>query len=126
MSNSPHKTIKRNATGALFLLEEKPASETTKTTTTVPVAQNVAKTDSATAGKTLASVSKVAITDGAAGAAGATGAGGADAAGAGMPTTGGGHIMISYQWASKTTMLRARDKLMQAGYRVWMDVDNMS
>ena len=109
------------------MLEEKPASETTQTTT-VPVAQNLAKPNSAKAGKGLASVSKVALTDGAAGAAGATGATGADDAGdagaAGMPTS-GGHIMISYQWASKTTMLRVRDKLMQAGYRVWMDVDNM-
>ena len=122
MSNSPHKTIKRNATGALFLLEEKPASESTKTTT-VPVAQNLAKTDSATADKKLASVSKVALTDGAAGAAGA---GGAEGAGAGTPTTTGGHIMISYQWATKPMMLRVRDKLMQAGYKVWMDVDNMS
>ena len=37
-----------------------------------------------------------------------------------------GHIMISYQWATKSTMLRVRDKLQQAGYKVWMDVDNMS
>ena len=107
------------------MLEEKPAPETTKTTT-VLVAQNLAKTDSATADKKLASVSKVALTDGAAGATGAAGAGGAgDAGAAGMLPTTGGHIMISYQWASKPTMLRVRDKLMQAGYRVWMDVDNM-
>ena len=37
----------------------------------------------------------------------------------------GGHIMISYQWATKPMMLRVRDKLTQAGYKVWMDVDNM-
>ena len=37
----------------------------------------------------------------------------------------GGHIMISYQWGTKPTMLRVRDKLTQAGYKVWMDVDNM-
>ena len=35
------------------------------------------------------------------------------------------HIMISYQWGTKPTMLRVRDKLTQAGYKVWMDVDNM-
>lgn len=36
-----------------------------------------------------------------------------------------GHIMISYQWGNKPTMLRVRDNLKAAGFNVWMDVDNM-
>ena len=36
------------------------------------------------------------------------------------------HIMISYNWGSKPTMLKVRDRLRAAGFNVWMDVDNMS
>ena len=34
--------------------------------------------------------------------------------------------MISYNWGSKPTMLKVRDRLKTAGFNVWMDVDNMS
>ena len=34
--------------------------------------------------------------------------------------------MISYNWGSKTTMLKVRDRLQAAGFKVWMDVDDMS
>ena len=34
--------------------------------------------------------------------------------------------MISYQWDSKPTMLRVRDRLRKAGHKVWMDIDNLS
>ncbi|XP_011666616.1 uncharacterized protein LOC105439384 [Strongylocentrotus purpuratus] len=36
-----------------------------------------------------------------------------------------GHIMISYQHASQQRMLRVRNYLVERGYNVWMDVDNM-
>ena len=36
------------------------------------------------------------------------------------------HVMISYHWGSQKTMIYVRDKLKAAGYKVWMDVDNMS
>ena len=35
------------------------------------------------------------------------------------------HIMISYQWGVQPMMLRVRDRLKEAGYKVWMDVDEM-
>ena len=47
-------------------------------------------------------------------------------------TDGGGgggesqHIMISYQWDHQDLMTRIRDKLKEAGYKVWIDVDHMS
>ena len=34
--------------------------------------------------------------------------------------------MISYQWAAKHVLLKIRDRLKTAGYKVWMDADNMS
>jgi len=34
--------------------------------------------------------------------------------------------MISYHWGSQKTMIYVKDKLKDAGYKVWMDVDNMS
>ena len=36
------------------------------------------------------------------------------------------HIMISYQWDCQPIMVRVKDKLRQAGYKVWMDVEHMS
>ena len=36
-----------------------------------------------------------------------------------------GHIFISYQWDAKPTVLRVRDKLKDAGFRVWIDEDDM-
>ena len=36
------------------------------------------------------------------------------------------HVMISYQWASQPIMVKVKDKLKQAGYKVWMDVEFMS
>lgn len=37
----------------------------------------------------------------------------------------GGHVFISYQWDSKHTVLKVRDQLRSAGYRVWIDEDDM-
>ena len=34
--------------------------------------------------------------------------------------------MISYQWESQATMVKVKDKLKLAGYKVWMDVEHMS
>ena len=36
------------------------------------------------------------------------------------------HIMISYQWDCQSIMVKVKDKLRQAGYKVWMDVEHMS
>ena len=36
------------------------------------------------------------------------------------------HVMISYQWQYKSVLLRVRDQLIADGYKVWMDVDDMS
>jgi len=36
-----------------------------------------------------------------------------------------GHVFISYQWDSKQTVLKVRDRLRSAGYRVWIDEDDM-
>ncbi|XP_062617783.1 uncharacterized protein LOC134279406 [Saccostrea cucullata] len=36
------------------------------------------------------------------------------------------HVMISYQWDSQHVMLKVKDSLKQAGYKVWMDVENIS
>ncbi|XP_038078512.1 uncharacterized protein LOC119745902 isoform X2 [Patiria miniata] len=35
------------------------------------------------------------------------------------------HIMISYQWDVQKRMIMLKDDLINAGYRVWMDVDKM-
>ncbi|XP_064620178.1 uncharacterized protein LOC135483318 [Lineus longissimus] len=35
------------------------------------------------------------------------------------------HIMVSYQWDAKPLVLKVRDALRAAGYKVWVDVDNM-
>ncbi|XP_072030884.1 uncharacterized protein [Amphiura filiformis] len=37
----------------------------------------------------------------------------------------GPHIMISYQWDVQPRMIELRQRLQQAGYRTWMDVDEM-
>ncbi|RYG55324.1 TIR domain-containing protein [archaeon] len=34
-------------------------------------------------------------------------------------------VMLSYNWAYQPTVIRMRDALVAAGYRVWMDVDDM-
>ena len=36
------------------------------------------------------------------------------------------HIMISYQWDSQPMMIKVKDRLRHAGYKVWMDVEHMS
>ncbi|XP_072182323.1 uncharacterized protein [Diadema setosum] len=38
---------------------------------------------------------------------------------------GGRHVMISYQWASQSILLKVKDFLQKRGYRVWMDIDCM-
>ncbi|XP_072016277.1 uncharacterized protein [Amphiura filiformis] len=35
------------------------------------------------------------------------------------------HVMISYQWDSQKRMIKLRDKLKEAGYNVWMDINHM-
>ena len=37
-----------------------------------------------------------------------------------------GHVFISYQWDAKPTVLNVRDRLKAAGFRVWIDEDDMS
>ena len=34
--------------------------------------------------------------------------------------------MVSYQWDSQPRAIQIRDKLLEAGYQVWMDITNMS
>ncbi|XP_072045127.1 NLR family CARD domain-containing protein 4-like [Amphiura filiformis] len=34
-------------------------------------------------------------------------------------------VMISYQWDAQQRMLKLKDELIKAGYKVWMDVDKM-
>ena len=36
------------------------------------------------------------------------------------------HVMISYHWANQSTLLKVGHRLRAAGFKVWMDVDNMS
>lgn len=36
------------------------------------------------------------------------------------------HIMVSYQWDSQATVLQVKDKLTDAGFTVWIDVENMT
>ena len=36
------------------------------------------------------------------------------------------HVMISYNWSAQQTMMKVRNRLKAAGYKVWMDIDNMS
>ncbi|ELT88039.1 hypothetical protein CAPTEDRAFT_72731, partial [Capitella teleta] len=36
------------------------------------------------------------------------------------------HVFISYNWGSKATVLKIKDFLKSQGYKVWMDVENMS
>ena len=49
-----------------------------------------------------------------------------EAVAAGAKSNLSGHVMISYQWGSQERALLVRDKLKEAGYNVWMDVDEMS
>ncbi|XP_077865675.1 uncharacterized protein LOC100367673 [Saccoglossus kowalevskii] len=37
-----------------------------------------------------------------------------------------GHVMISYQWDCQKVMIKVKDLLKAAGFRVWMDVDQMA
>ncbi|XP_070554360.1 uncharacterized protein [Ptychodera flava] len=37
-----------------------------------------------------------------------------------------GHVMISYQWDCQKLMVKLKDKLKAAGYKVWMDVEQMA
>ncbi|XP_074653238.1 uncharacterized protein LOC141907481 [Tubulanus polymorphus] len=43
-----------------------------------------------------------------------------------LPEAASNHIMISYQWDSKPTMIKVKDRLKQANYKVWMDIEHMS
>jgi len=36
------------------------------------------------------------------------------------------HVMISYNWGSKETVLQLRDRLKTAGFKIWIDVEHMS
>ncbi|XP_077867140.1 uncharacterized protein LOC144356158 [Saccoglossus kowalevskii] len=36
-----------------------------------------------------------------------------------------GHVMISYQWDAQKTMVKVKNKLKDAGYKVWMDIEQM-
>ena len=38
----------------------------------------------------------------------------------------GGHVVLSYEWESRDMLIRVRDQLKQAGYRIWMDTENKS
>jgi len=33
--------------------------------------------------------------------------------------------MISYNWGSQQTVLQLRDQLKSAGFKIWIDVENM-
>ena len=35
------------------------------------------------------------------------------------------HVMISYQWSSQKTVFQLRDRLKAAGFKIWIDVENM-
>ncbi|XP_067933381.1 uncharacterized protein [Watersipora subatra] len=37
-----------------------------------------------------------------------------------------GHVMISYSWSVQTAAKEVKDTLQDNGYRVWMDIENMS
>ena len=34
--------------------------------------------------------------------------------------------MISYQWSNQKTLIKISDVLKSKGYKVWLDIDNMS
>jgi len=36
------------------------------------------------------------------------------------------HVMISYNWGSTETVLQLRDRLKTAGFKIWIDVEDMS
>lgn len=36
------------------------------------------------------------------------------------------HVMISYHWAAQKTMILVKQRLKAEGFKVWMDIDNMS
>lgn len=36
-----------------------------------------------------------------------------------------GHVMISYHSANRTVLLKVKDRMINDGFRVWMDVDDM-
>ena len=36
------------------------------------------------------------------------------------------HVMLSYNWNSQKAVLTISNSLKKAGYKVWIDVDNMS
>jgi len=37
----------------------------------------------------------------------------------------GEHVMISYSWESQETVMRIREELKTAGFKVWIDYENM-
>ena len=42
-----------------------------------------------------------------------------------VESTDQGHIFISYQWDSKSTVLKVRDRLRALGFKTWLDEDDM-
>ena len=40
--------------------------------------------------------------------------------------TTGNHVMISYQWDAQEVLVEVKNKLQASGYRVWMDLEEMS
>ncbi|XP_043933463.1 uncharacterized protein LOC122806805 [Protopterus annectens] len=37
-----------------------------------------------------------------------------------------GHVMISYNWDNQKTMINVKNKLQSAGFKIWMDVEDMA
>jgi len=35
------------------------------------------------------------------------------------------HVMISYQWSSKKTVVEVGKRLKNAGFKIWIDVEKM-
>ena len=52
-------------------------------------------------------------------------AGGSRASGGGDSGPYQPHVMVSYQWSTRLVMSKVRDRLRAAGYKVWMDTDNI-
>jgi len=36
-----------------------------------------------------------------------------------------GHIFISYNWSSKSTVLKIRDRMKEAGFKIWIDDEDL-
>lgn len=49
-----------------------------------------------------------------------------DAAPATSPDEPTGHVMISYNWGVKSDVIKIKDRLKACGYKVWIDIEQMS